>query len=68
MPEVNFNSVRNILLALEENWFNSGDPEVVHCAHLLKSALSEETTEVPHLAKCSPPSGLCLEGKTKDDL
>jgi len=67
MPDVNFNSVRNILLALQENWFQSGDQHAVQCAHLLKSALSEENTEVPHLARCSPPSGLCLEGKDKDD-
>lgn len=67
MPDVNFNSVRNILLALEENWFKSGDEIAIHCAHLLKSALSEENTEVPHLAKCPPPSGLCLEGQDKDD-
>lgn len=67
MPDVNFNSVRNILLALEENWFASGDEVAIQCAHLLKSALSEENTEVPHLAKCSPPSGLCLEGQDKTD-
>jgi len=67
MPDINFNSVRNILLALEENWFKSGDEMAVQCAHLLKSALSEENTEVPHLAKCPPPNGLCLEGQDKDD-
>ena len=67
MPDINFNSVRNILLALEETWFKSGDEMAVQCAHLLKSALSEENTEVPHLAKCPPPNGLCLEGQDKDD-
>jgi len=67
MPAVNLNSVRNILLALQENWFQSGDQQAIQCAHLLKSALSEENTEVPHLARCSPPSGLCLEGQDKDD-
>jgi len=67
MPDVNFNSVRNILLALEENWFKSGDEVAIQCAHLLKSALSEESSEVPHLAKCSAPNGLCLEGQDKVD-
>jgi len=67
MPDININSVRNILKALEENWFKSEDPVAQKCAHLLKSALSEEINEVPHLTKCSPPSGLCMEAKDRDD-
>merc|ERR1712111_147300 len=59
--------VRNVLKALEENWFKSEDQVALKCAHLLKSALSEEINEVPHLTKCSPPSGLCMEAKDRDD-
>merc|ERR1712168_1285702 len=67
MPDININSVRNVLKALEENWFKSEDQVALKCAHLLKSALSEEINEVPHLTKCSPPSGLCMEAKDRDD-
>ena len=88
MPDININSVRNILKALEENWFKSDDPVAQKCAHLLKSALrykyyalttlqitandhnpifSEEINEVPHLTKCSPPGGLCMEAKDRAD-
>ena len=39
MPDININSVRNVLKALEENWFKSDDEVALKCAHLLKSAL-----------------------------
>ena len=39
MPDININSVRNILKALEENWFKSDNEVANKCAHLLKSAL-----------------------------
>jgi len=67
MPDININSVRNVLKALEENWFKSDDEVALKCAHLLKSALSEEINEVPHLTKCSPPGGLCMEAKDRAD-
>merc|ERR1712079_61494 len=66
MPDININSVRNILKALEENWFKSDNEVANKCAHLLKSALSEEI-EVPHHSKCTPPSGLCMEAKDRED-
>ena len=88
MPDININSVKNVLKALEENWFKSDDEVALKCAHLLKSALryttnapatwqitannhnplfSEEINEVPHLTKCSPPGGLCMEAKDRAD-
>ena len=90
MPDININSVRNILKALEENWFKSDNEVANKCAHLLKSALrykqapnldllkgllagkahfylSSEEIEVPHHSKCTPPSGLCMEAKDRED-
>ena len=91
MPDININSVRNILKALEENWFKSDNEVANKCAHLLKSALRykqapnvdlllrdywqvklsfiffSEEIEVPHHSKCTPPSGLCMEAKDRED-
>jgi len=78
MAEVNLNSVRNILVALEENWFNSGDEVAIQCAHLLKSALkdqedltaaaaADDQKDGSKFAPTSPPSGLCLDSGDKSD-
>jgi len=61
-------SVRNILLALEENWFSSGNEHAIKVAHLLKSALAGvEVKEVDIAQNCDPPTGLCLESPDKED-
>ena len=61
-------AVKNILLALEENWFNSGNEHAVKVAHLLKSALSEHDLKEAEVGPtCDPPTGLCLESSDKDD-
>ena len=63
-------STRNVLLALEDNWFKSGNEHAIKVAHLLKSALAdkdvqelEPTTE----GQCEPPTGLCLATTDKED-
>ena len=63
-------STRNVLLALEDNWFKSGNEHAIKVAHLLKSALADRDVKElePNTDKqCEPPTGLCLATSDKED-
>lgn len=62
---VDISALKNILLALEQCWSESGDKDAMRYADLLKASLSGELVEVPQdFEPCQAPCGLCMEAKS----